>query len=221
MCDSGRGLRSIDLFTAPKVPLVFAVRRMGRVLSERANHISLKGKRSSVEAYALRDQCGTMSLPVIRTANYKVPESLQEVCMSEFDCNVRRNTASSRPSSEAIMKKVTVASPANVSVLDARLRKLLALIADDPLGNSQEWALRLNLSNSHLQHLFKEATGVALGRVLTEKRLQKAAQLLATTNLSIKEVACAAGYEHASSFTRAFERRFAQTPRHFRIKNAA
>lgn len=141
--------------------------------------------------------------------------------MSEFDCNVRRNTASSRPSSEAIMKKVTVASPANVSVLDARLRKLLALIADDPLGNSQEWALRLNLSNSHLQHLFKEATGVALGRVLTEKRLQKAAQLLATTNLSIKEVACAAGYEHASSFTRAFERRFAQTPRHFRIKNAA
>src|SRR5262249_34974506 len=32
-----------------------------------------------------------------------------------------------------------------------RLRRLVLLIEADPLGNSQEWALALNLSNSHLQ----------------------------------------------------------------------
>lgn len=140
--------------------------------------------------------------------------------MSDFDSIVRRNAANCSSTGERFKMKVT--PPCSDSPgLDARLRQLLDLIEADPLGNSQDWALTLNISNSHLQHLFKKATGVALGQALAEKRLQKAARLLATTNLRIKEIACAVGYEHTSSFTRAFERRFAQAPRHFRIKHAA
>jgi two-component system response regulator YesN len=60
--------------------------------------------------------------------------------------------------------------------------------------------------------LFKQETGVRLGRLLTEQRLQKAAELLVRTQLRVKEIAAAAGYGHASSFSRAFEQRFAQTP---------
>ena len=141
--------------------------------------------------------------------------------MSVFDSSVRRNGATFLSSGETPITKFNTARPENIALLDARLRKLLFLIEADPLGNSQDWALTLNISNSHLQHLFKKATGVALGQALAEKRLQKAARLLATTNLRIKEIACAVGYEHTSSFTRAFERRFAQAPRHFRIENAA
>ena len=140
--------------------------------------------------------------------------------MSEFDSNVRRSTRSFS-SSEGHTTKFNIAFPEAIPLEDARLRKLLVLIEADPLGNSQDWALILNLSNSHLQRLFKEATGVALGQALAERRLQEAARLLATTNLRIKEIACAVGYEHTSSFTRAFERRFAQAPRRFRMKNAA
>lgn len=106
-------------------------------------------------------------------------------------------------------------------IQDVRLRKLLQLIEADPLGNTQDWALAFNLSHSHLQYLFKQATGMALGQVLTEKRLQRAAQLLAKTNMSIKEIACAVGYEHSSSFSRAFEKRFEQAPRRYRMQNAA
>jgi AraC-like DNA-binding protein len=106
-------------------------------------------------------------------------------------------------------------------VQDIRLRKLLQLIEADPLGTIHDWALAFNLSNSHLQHLFKQATGMALGQALTEKRLQRAAHLLANTNMSVKEIACAVGYEHTSSFTRAFERRFEQGPRRYRMENAA
>lgn len=141
--------------------------------------------------------------------------------MSEFDFIVRRNTASRSTSGELLGNNFNTFRPEDIPLLDARLRKLLVLIDADPLGTSQDWALALNLSNSHLQRLFKEATGVALGQAVTEKRLQKAAQLLATTNLRIKEIAYAVGYEHTSSFTRAFERRFAQAPRHFRMNNAA
>jgi len=114
---------------------------------------------------------------------------------------------------------VAAFSPATLErVQDVRLRKLIELIDSDPLSRIQDWAVALNLSQSHLQHLFKEATGVGLGHVLTEKRLQRAAELLSNTNLSVKEIAGAVGYEHASSFTRAFEKRFAYGPRQYRYR---
>lgn len=107
------------------------------------------------------------------------------------------------------------------NIIDARLRKLLQLIEANPLSTIQDWALAFSLSNSHLQRLFKQATGVGLGRALTQKRLQRAANLLLRTNMSVKEVAHAVGYEHTSSFTRAFERHFEEGPRDFRRRNAA
>lgn len=107
------------------------------------------------------------------------------------------------------------------NVFDVRLRKLMELIEANPLSTIRDWALAFNLSHSHLQRLFKQATGVALGRALTEKRLRRAADLLLHTNLSVKEVAHAVGYEHTSSFTRAFGRYFEERPRHYRRRNAA
>jgi AraC-like DNA-binding protein len=43
-----------------------------------------------------------------------------------------------------------------------------------------------------------------------------ASEFLAHTDLSIKEIAGNVGYEHTSSFTRAFERRFQQAPSCYR-----
>ena len=105
------------------------------------------------------------------------------------------------------------------TILDGRLRKLLQMMQDDPTNTIDDWALAFNLSHSHLSHLFKQATGASLGHVLHEQRLQRAAHLLATTIMSVKEIAIAVGYEHTSSFTRAFERRFERGPRSYRQKN--
>lgn len=105
------------------------------------------------------------------------------------------------------------------AIQDGRLRKLLQMMEDDPACTIHDWALAFNLSYSYLSHLFKQATGVSLGQVIQEQRLQRAAHLLATSNMSIKEIASAVGYEHTSSFTRAFERRFERGPRSYRLKN--
>lgn len=101
-------------------------------------------------------------------------------------------------------------------VQDCRLRKVLQMIASDSPQKIQDLAVECNLSESHLQHLFKESTGLGLGRMLAEQRMQRAAKLLEQTNLSIKEIAWTVGYEHTSSFTRAFERYFREAPRCFR-----
>ena len=105
------------------------------------------------------------------------------------------------------------------SVQDGRLRHLLQMIQSERIGRIHDWAARFNLSHSHLQHLFKRATGVRLGRVLHEQRLQRAVRLLENSTMSVKEIANAVGYEHTSSFSRAFERRFAQAPRRYRQEN--
>ena len=77
-------------------------------------------------------------------------------------------------------------------------------------------ALELRLSPSYLQRLFKHQTGLCMGEWLNERRLQKAAQLLTSSYMSVKEIAHTVGYEHSSSFIRAFERRFLQPPSRYR-----
>jgi transcriptional regulator GlxA family with amidase domain len=147
--------------------------------------------------------------------------------MSAFPSHSRRNAATCVPLNEAGTAKQDVAAvetsvdSQTTSVEDVRLRKLLRLMEEDPLGTIHDWALAFNLSHSHLQYLFKQATGIGLGHALTQKRLQRAAHLLSNTNMSVKEIACAVGYEHTSSFIRAFERQFEKAPRRFRMQKSA
>jgi len=103
-----------------------------------------------------------------------------------------------------------------VSPPPERVSRILELIAAEAPHRISDVAVELNLSASHLQHLFKQATGLCLGHVLTEQRMRKAAVLLVHSNLRIKAIAAAVGYRHTSSFTRAFEKRFAQAPQTFR-----
>lgn len=97
-----------------------------------------------------------------------------------------------------------------------RVRKIFKLIESEPACSIHDLATRCNLSHSHLQHLFKQQTGIRLGHLMLEQRLLKAARLLENSTLSVKEIAFQVGYEHASSFIRAFARRFALAPRSYR-----
>lgn len=102
------------------------------------------------------------------------------------------------------------------ALLEGRVRKVLGMIESGENFTIRELALELHLSLSSLQRLFKHQTGVSVGEWLSEQRLQRAAHLLANSYMSVKEIAHNVGYEHASSFVRAFERRFAQAPARYR-----
>jgi AraC-like DNA-binding protein len=66
---------------------------------------------------------------------------------------------------------------------------------------------------------FKQQTGLSLSEYIREVRLQRAARLLTTTDMSIKEVWASTGYNHASNFDHAFKQRFMVTPREYRARN--
>jgi transcriptional regulator GlxA family with amidase domain len=107
----------------------------------------------------------------------------------------------------------TVSTP---QVQERRLRQVVEMIESEPACSIRDLALKVSLSPAHLQRLFKQQTGTQLGSLVVERRLQKAAELLTISNLSIKEIAHAVGYRHHSSFVRAFQRRFAQAPKYYR-----
>jgi AraC family transcriptional regulator len=106
-------------------------------------------------------------------------------------------------------------------IQERRVRQVVDLIESEPSCSIRDLAQRVALSSAHLQRLFKQQTGLQLGSLVAEKRLVKAAELLTVSNLSIKEIAHAVGYRHHSSFVRAFQRRFARSPRHFRTQEDA
>jgi len=102
------------------------------------------------------------------------------------------------------------------NVPEGRVQKILRMAESGTTLTIRDLALEFHLSPSYLQRLFKHQTGVCMGEWLNEQRLQRAAHLLANSYMSVKEIAYSVGYEHASSFIRAFERRFAQAPARYR-----
>ena len=115
------------------------------------------------------------------------------------------------------IRKTAVRVPVpRAAMRSAAERRVLEMLESGVAYNISDLAARLRLSPSHLQRIFKRETGVRLGEWLIDQRLQKAAYLLANSYLSVKEVAGAAGYEHVSSFIRAFERRYVLTPTRYR-----
>jgi transcriptional regulator GlxA family with amidase domain len=110
-------------------------------------------------------------------------------------------------------------SLSTLRIPERRLRQVVEMLESDPASSIRDLALKVSLSRAHLQRLFKQQTGVQLGSFVAETRLQKAAQLLTLSNLSIKQIAHAVGYRHHSSFVRAFQRRFSETPKHYRSQD--
>jgi AraC-like DNA-binding protein len=104
--------------------------------------------------------------------------------------------------------------------LEPRVRKILERGESGQPLNIRDLAVEFHLSPAYLQKLFKHETGFRMGEWLNELRLQRAAQLLESSYLSIKEITHTVGYEHPSSFIRAFERRFTQPPARYRKRTA-
>ncbi len=72
------------------------------------------------------------------------------------------------------------------------------------------------VSRFHFVRLFKEKVGFTPHRYLVKIRMEAAAALLRDTDLSVKEIAFACGYQSAAHFSAAFQKYFSQSPRLYR-----
>lgn len=105
---------------------------------------------------------------------------------------------------------------------DLRIERVVKLLNLDPLSTLPEIAHNYQLSASRLSHLFKDTTGINLKNYRQDCRLRLAAQMLGSTGVPIKAVAYSAGYNHSSSFVRAFKSHFGLSPTSYRkLRQAA
>lgn len=103
-------------------------------------------------------------------------------------------------------------------VVDRRLRRAIEFMHDNcgrELGLA-EIAAAAYLSEFHFARLFKKIVGTTPHAYLAARRIERARQLLAKTDLSIAEVGSQVGYAGQSHFTKVFREATGLTPRAFR-----
>ena len=99
---------------------------------------------------------------------------------------------------------------------DFRIEKATRLLTENSSRTVAEVAGACALSTSRLSHLFKANRGTTVGKFRCTCRLKRAKRMLATPEMSVKQVAYALGFHHTSSFTRAFEHEVGESPTDYR-----
>ena len=98
------------------------------------------------------------------------------------------------------------------------IRDLLAWLEghlDQPLSLDNV-AAKAGYSKWHLQRMFKDVTGHAIGAYIRARRLSKSAVALRLTSRPILDIALQYRFDSQQTFTRAFKQQFAQTPAFYR-----
>lgn len=103
------------------------------------------------------------------------------------------------------------------STLLSRLDQFLAVELATPL-RAEDVAATLEIGLRSLQRYVKQATGNTLMERLQHLRLNKAAELLESTEYSFDEIRRQVGIPDAAYFSRVFKERFGQTPTDYRRK---
>lgn len=100
----------------------------------------------------------------------------------------------------------------------ARARRMIHEGLGDPSLSVSSIARALGCNADYLSHLFRSARGERLTEYIDELRMERAAELLARTGLSCKEVAWASGYASQSYFIRRFRLRWGLSPSDYRLR---
>ncbi|WP_195908394.1 AraC family transcriptional regulator [Novosphingobium sp. Gsoil 351] len=80
-------------------------------------------------------------------------------------------------------------------------------------------ARSVGVNQTKLKALFKNTFGLTIHEFTQKCRMDRAAELLTTTDVGIAEIAYAVGYDHAASFTHAFKGHFGHAPSQVRRAN--
>lgn len=75
---------------------------------------------------------------------------------------------------------------------------------------------KFNVSSSYLSQYFKDKTGITMLDYITNLKMNKAKDLLITTNLTLKDISDQIGYSNISSFIRRFKQVTSMTPGEFK-----
>ncbi|GET25526.1 AraC family transcriptional regulator [Prolixibacter sp. NT017] len=80
----------------------------------------------------------------------------------------------------------------------------------------QYFSSQLNMSANYLSDMLRNLTGQSTQQHIQDKLIEKAKQLLTTTNMTISEIAYELGFEYSQSFSKLFKAKTKLSPSEFR-----
>ncbi|PCJ60056.1 MAG: hypothetical protein COA79_09635 [Planctomycetota bacterium] len=106
----------------------------------------------------------------------------------------------------------------NKEYKNSTVQKVISFIGErlGVLKNLDEVSAFAKLSSNHLNRLFKKELGCTCWDYVIQLRMERAKDLISTSQLSIKEISYQMGFKKASSFTRSFQKHFGVSPTSFR-----
>lgn len=122
---------------------------------------------------------------------------------------------------ELIRSSATRRTLPSGSLKDAYVKEAISFIENNysyPI-TVEDIAAYCKLNRNYLGKLFKESTNQTLQHFLMYYRMNRAAELLKFTDMTINEIGKACGYQNQLHFSRAFKTIFDISPNHWREKN--
>lgn len=103
-------------------------------------------------------------------------------------------------------------------ITDPRIFKVVEIInkSFDRKLDFNKLAKEVNLSASRLRHLFKLQIGMSYKQYLRRLKMRRAADLLKTSFLKVREISTRVNIEDVSHFVRDFEKEYGMTPAQYR-----
>ena len=80
----------------------------------------------------------------------------------------------------------------------------------------EDVSMRVNISAYYLSRIFKESTGENFIDYLTNLRIERAKELISTTQYSMKEICNMCGYSDPNYFSKSFKKNVGVTPTEYR-----
>ena len=74
----------------------------------------------------------------------------------------------------------------------------------------------IGISRAYLNSAFQKELGMSAQTFLIDYKMHKAASLLVSTSLSVKEIANNVGYEDQLVFSKAFKKKFGMSPKNYK-----
>jgi AraC-like DNA-binding protein len=134
--------------------------------------------------------------------------------------NAANATLHARPRLDVIstLGKMAPAPQAHGGLSPAAMRRVREYV-DAHLGGSMDLATLAGVAGVSIHHFargFKQSVGITPHHYLTQKRVERAQDLLGNTDLSLSEIALAVGFSDQSHLARHFRQMLGVTPGQFR-----
>ncbi len=140
---------------------------------------------------------------------------LKPIDMKEFDEVLRSTVYKIRLArGEVAVKPETAGDQIDCHTIRRTIRQACEYI-DDNLSKKLTISLLANkffISENYLCLLFRQETGKTINDYITQRRMLRAKELLASSPMYINEVAREIGYQDANYFSRQFKKQFGVTP---------